>query len=132
MAQSGIVAVGVVAALAVLIAPRLQGDHNGTPAPSHDVAASTIADELLAIKTEAEQLRAEILAAQPAPAPKPVRPPEAAPSVDEELERAAYLIVYQADRYHRELHMPQSAVTSYRQTINPETIKIRFPTLAIA
>lgn len=116
--QGGVAAIGLMTILGVLIGPRLRGNDAHTTIPAITVAASTLDDELRAIKVETEKLRAEILAAQPIPARVPARPRVVTPTVDEELERAAYLIVYQADRYHRELDMPESAIASYRQAID--------------
>jgi hypothetical protein len=118
--QGSVAAIGLIVIAGVLIGPRLRGNTRTIATPNVNTAITVAAldQELLAIRTETEKLRAEILAAQPASVPTRARPPVTAPSVDEELERAAYLIVYQADRYHRELDMPASAITSYRQTID--------------
>lgn len=123
-----------VAAALILVLSGLAGTqfprHRPTlPDSPNIVAAPTPTQELLAIKIEAERLRAELLAAQPVieePADhQPTDPSDdpspyvvtVANSVDRERERAAYLIVYQGDRYGRELNMPESAIASYRQTV---------------
>lgn len=50
---------------------------------------------------------------------------EVAPAheIDEKLEQTAFLVVYQGDRYHRDLNQPKAAVNSYQTTIRlfPQT-----------
>lgn len=116
--QSGVAAIGLIVLVGVVIGPRLRGHLADPPAPTIATAESELDRELVALRAETARLRAEILAAQSPPLPTRVKVRVPAPSVDEELERAAYLIVYQADRYHHELDMPESAIASYRQTID--------------
>ena len=118
LVRNGALAVGLVVTLGVLLGPQLRRQQESVSIPIANSSAPSLDNELLALKAEAESLRAEILAAQPAPARAIPRPVMVTRSVDDELERAAYLIVYQADRYHHELDMPESAIASYRQTID--------------
>lgn len=115
--HSGAAVIGLIAITGVLIGPRLRGNQAHPSTPTLAVSEAALDRELLAIRAETERLRAEFLKAQP-PMPTRAQPITPVPSVDEELERAAYLIVYQADRYRRELDMPDSAAATYRQTID--------------
>ena len=92
-----------------------------TSAQSNDTAAS-----IALLRTEIEALRVEIelrtariarlrridrdrrLALQPDPAQK----------VRDELEKAALIIVYQADRKYNELNLPESAIADYKRAID--------------
>jgi hypothetical protein len=49
--------------------------------------------------------------------------PEPTAAVDQQLEQAASLIVYQADRLRKEMNLPAEAIRSYRSAIElfPET-----------
>lgn len=113
-------AVALLAGLSIFLRPSGSSTPEYAHVPTTDRTpdATALRMELLAIRAEAEALRAEVLAARPAPARTHVRPAVTMDTVDDELERAAYLIVYQADRYHRELDLPKLAIASYRQTID--------------
>jgi hypothetical protein len=117
------------ASLAILVCV-LAGRHvlhrrDVAPGPSmakHDPAvhqAPSSAEELLAIRAEVERLRAELIATREE-ANSVAQPDTIANSrsIDDELERAAYLVVYQANRYDREMSMPEQAIASYRQTVS--------------
>jgi len=142
----GLLAACVAVVFTARIAQHLPGGTGATvenggashgPAPDREghISDPAISDQLIALRASVEQLRAEIADAAPAlaqadnvaqaefaglggkaTAATPDRAPEAS-SIEQELERAAYLIVYQADRYHRELDLPESAIASYRETI---------------
>lgn len=133
--RNALVAAGLAVAIGALMRSHLPQHREPAPAPVAGDLDPSVAQQLLAIKTEADQLRARLLAEDPA-APPADPDSQAEPSdrpagrsfaetnpVEQELERAAYLIVYQAERYQRELGMPESAVASYRQTIElfPQT-----------
>lgn len=134
--SGGAAAAGIAAcAVLTLVQPgsHSQGDDRAMVRrqPASQRAGSTdIQQELATLRTEMQQLRGELRAAleddrrppgawQAAMAEALAEAPVVDPLArfDQELERTAFLMVYQADRVYRELKLPDTAVRSYQKTI---------------
>ena len=78
-----------------------------------EVALARVEERLARYQQQAQRARIERLRAQPGPIQQ----------VQQDLDRTAFIMVYQADRAHRELGQAESAVESYRQVLElfPQT-----------
>jgi hypothetical protein len=117
----------VVGALAIVhqtnkpvpVGKAVMADAKRQPVPLADLQASVqqLSDEVLAeCKVTQEVARQEdferrLAELQERAAADPVQ------EVNDQVERAALTIVYQADRMYRELNLRESAIASYKQTI---------------
>ncbi|MBP7935657.1 MAG: hypothetical protein KA354_13505 [Phycisphaerae bacterium] len=108
--------------------PIVQVDGQGPTSRKTNLAA--VQEQIAALRAEIRQLRGELRAAladnrmqagaeQAALVDKAADAPMAdtLARFDQELERTAFLMVYQADRAYRELNLRDAAARSYRQTI---------------
>ena len=133
-------AIAAMLALAVGTSILMTGPHV-QPTPTDHVAVTPgndSRDEVVRLRAEIKQLRAEaddILAAAKrmlvlqkrqtllAELERIRAQPDPIEQVRQQMDKAAFIIVYQADRMYRELNLHESAIESYQQAITlfPET-----------
>ncbi|MEP0842855.1 MAG: hypothetical protein HRF43_09095 [Phycisphaerae bacterium] len=114
------------ACLALIAAPALHRGLMGRTGPQVVAAPgeARIEEQLDRLHLDVLLLLADLAAESPwqedasePAAAAPVTAEFAFEPIQEQLEQAAFLAVYQGDRYNRELNRPESAVASYQDTI---------------